>query len=80
MISGDKIRKRAEEWKIREEIVEKDYVLGWLLWDTGLYVSYPIKSWIQFQDMAGVAFQPCQVVLIKPVVGIELRSFPHLCL
>jgi len=35
MISAREIRARADEWGLREEIVEKDYVLGWLLWGIG---------------------------------------------
>ena len=26
---------RVREWGLREEVVEKDYVLGWLLWGIG---------------------------------------------
>jgi predicted nucleotidyltransferase component of viral defense system len=32
MISVLELRERAREWSLREDIVEKDYVLGWLLW------------------------------------------------
>jgi hypothetical protein len=31
MISTQDVRDRAAEWQLRQEIVEKDYVLGWLL-------------------------------------------------
>jgi len=32
MISVADIRERAAEWQLLEETVEKDYVLGWMLW------------------------------------------------
>ncbi|MGQ9573623.1 MAG: nucleotidyl transferase AbiEii/AbiGii toxin family protein [Dehalococcoidia bacterium] len=32
MIRDIDLRERAAEWLLREDIVEKDYVLGWLLW------------------------------------------------
>ena len=35
MIDHSDIRARAEEWSLREDVVEKDYVLGWVLWAIG---------------------------------------------
>lgn len=35
MITHQDIRARADEWGLREDVVEKDYVLGWLLWGIG---------------------------------------------
>jgi predicted nucleotidyltransferase component of viral defense system len=32
MIDTLELRERAREWSLREDVVEKDYVLGWLLW------------------------------------------------
>jgi hypothetical protein len=32
MISRGALQARAREWGLTEEVVEKDYVLGWLLW------------------------------------------------
>lgn len=29
------IDERVREWGLREDIVEKDYVLGWVLWGIG---------------------------------------------
>ncbi len=31
MIARAALRQRASEWGLTEEVVEKDYVLGWLL-------------------------------------------------
>lgn len=35
MIRHEQIRDRVAEWGLREDVVEKDYVLGWLLWGIG---------------------------------------------
>lgn len=35
MISRASLNDRVREWGLREDIVEKDYVLGWLLWGIG---------------------------------------------
>jgi len=32
MIVRATLQTRAREWGLTEEVVEKDYVLGWLLW------------------------------------------------
>jgi len=32
MIPLQEIREKASEWSLRDDVVEKDYVLGWLLW------------------------------------------------
>ena len=31
MITKQNILERAAEWRLRPDVVEKDYVLGWLL-------------------------------------------------
>lgn len=36
MISKADIQERAREWQLTPEVVEKDYVLGWLLADLPL--------------------------------------------
>lgn len=35
MISRLDIEERVREWGLREDVVEKDYVIGWLLWGIG---------------------------------------------
>ena len=35
MIGRIDIEQRVREWNLRADIVEKDYVLGWLLWGIG---------------------------------------------
>jgi len=35
MISRFSLNVRVQEWGLREDVVEKDYVLGWILWGIG---------------------------------------------
>ena len=35
MINRAIIEERVREWGLREDVVEKDYILGWLLWGIG---------------------------------------------
>ena len=35
MIPKRDLNERAAEWELREDVVEKDYVIGWLLWGIG---------------------------------------------
>lgn len=35
MISRSDIEQRVREWGLREEVVEKDYIIGWVLWGIG---------------------------------------------
>src|SRR5512137_1871899 len=45
MISRTDLNERVGEWGIREDVIEKDYVIGWLLWGIG---SHPdlATSWV----------------------------------
>ena len=44
MISRTELNERVQEWGLREDIVEKDYVIGWLLWGIGLNPKLSV-SW-----------------------------------
>ncbi|MDP2957764.1 MAG: nucleotidyl transferase AbiEii/AbiGii toxin family protein [Longimicrobiales bacterium] len=35
MISRVSLNERVHEWRLREDVIEKDYVLGWILWGIG---------------------------------------------
>jgi len=35
LISRTVLNERVQEWQLREEVVEKDYVIGWVLWGIG---------------------------------------------
>ncbi len=43
MINRLAIEERVREWGLREDVVEKDYVLGWVLWGIGTHPSLSIK-------------------------------------
>ncbi len=45
MIRDVELRERAAEWLLREDIVEKDYVLGWVLWGIAAH-SELSRNWI----------------------------------
>jgi predicted nucleotidyltransferase component of viral defense system len=45
MISRADLQARAREWGLTEEVVEKDYVLGWLLWGIGSHPALA-ERWI----------------------------------
>lgn len=48
MISRTELVERVQEWGLREDVVEKDYVIGWLLWgigaDSKLSVGWAFKG------------------------------------
>ena len=48
MISRGALNERVQEWGIREDVVEKDYVIGWVLWgiasDPRFGVSWAFKG------------------------------------
>ena len=35
MIRHEEIKDLEVEWRLREDVIEKDYVLGWVLWGIG---------------------------------------------
>lgn len=35
MISHEEIKNLETQWKLREDVIEKDYVIGWVLWGIG---------------------------------------------
>jgi predicted nucleotidyltransferase component of viral defense system len=44
MISKTEMNERVREWGLREDVVEKDYVIGWLLWGIGSNPAFS-TSW-----------------------------------
>ena len=47
MISGSDLRARVDEWDLREDVVEKDYVLGWVLGGIGTKPRAPRRMGLQ---------------------------------
>ena len=57
MISHQEIKNLVTEWGLREAIIEKDYVIGWLLW--GLGSDPDIKNSWAFKG--GTALKKCYI-------------------
>ncbi len=57
MISRQDIDERVREWQLREEVVEKDYVLGWLLWGIS---QHPILG-DQWVFKGGTCLKKCYI-------------------
>lgn len=45
MISRTELNERVREWRIREDVIEKDYIIGWLLWGIGSNLRLS-SSWV----------------------------------
>jgi predicted nucleotidyltransferase component of viral defense system len=45
MIGRTDLNERVHEWGMREDVVEKDYIIGWLLWGIGSNISLS-ASWV----------------------------------
>ena len=45
MIQHSEIKNLESEWGLREDIIEKDYVIGWLLWGIGSHAALR-DAWI----------------------------------
>src|SRR3989338_2663787 len=35
MINHEEIKNLVTQWELREDVIEKDYVIGWVLWGIG---------------------------------------------
>ena len=57
MISHQEIKNLVTEWGLREDVIEKDYVIGWLLW--GLGSDPDIKNLWAFKG--GTALKKCYI-------------------
>ena len=44
MITRQDLEERVREWGLREDVVEKDYVLGWVLWGIGQHEMLSTSS------------------------------------
>jgi len=55
MISLQEIKQEAARWNIREDIIEKDYVLGWVLW--GIASQFSLGDGLAFKG--GTALKKC---------------------
>lgn len=73
MIGHADIVERAREWGLREDIVEKDYVLGWVLWGIG---SDPIlgQSWV---FKGGTCLKKCYIETYRFSEDLDFTVLPE---
>ncbi len=73
MISQVDIQKTANHWKLQDHIIEKDYVLGWLLWGIA---KHPIlsKSWVL---KGGLALKKCYVDTHRHSQDMDFTVLPR---
>ncbi len=57
MITHQEIKNLINEWGLREDVIEKDYVIGWLLWGIG---SDPVLSSL-WAFKGGTALKKCYI-------------------
>jgi len=72
MISRADIVARVREWSLTEEVVEKDYVLGWLLWGIA---SDPVlsQSWV---FKGGTCLKKCYIETYRFSEDLDFTVLP----
>lgn len=72
MIGRPAIVERVAEWGLREDVIEKDYVLGWLLWGIG---SDPIlaNGWV---FKGGTCLKKCYVETYRFSEDLDFTVIP----
>lgn len=69
VIAKIEIIKLAGEWNLRPEVVEKDYVLGWVLaalsQDAGIRDVWILKggTCVRTQELSGLRFNPSEIIV-----------------
>lgn len=73
MITRADIVERVREWLLAEEVVEKDYVLGWLLWGIG---TDPILSttWV---FKGGTCLKKCYIETYRFSEDLDFTVLPN---
>ncbi|MGO8756609.1 MAG: nucleotidyl transferase AbiEii/AbiGii toxin family protein, partial [Terracidiphilus sp.] len=74
MISKQDILDRAAEWQLRPDVVEKDYVLGWLLASLG---TLPLKE--QWIFKGGTAIKKCYFETYRFSEDLDFSLLPDAC-
>lgn len=67
------LNERVREWGLREDVVEKDYVIGWVLWglgsDPGLSTSWAFKG--------GTCLKKCYVETYRFSEDLDFTVLPE---
>ena len=72
MIDILELRERAREWSLREDVVEKDYVLGWLLW--GIAADPELgQSWV---FKGGTCLKKCYIETYRFSEDLDFTVLP----
>ena len=72
MIARTELNERIREWSIREDVIEKDYVIGWVLWgigaDPALSASWAFKG--------GTCLKKCYVETFRFSEDLDFTLLP----
>src|SRR5439155_21117261 len=72
MIGRAQIDERVREWGLREDIVEKDYVLGWVLWGIGADATLGIL-WV---FKGGTCLKKCYIETYRFSEDLDFTVLP----
>jgi Nucleotidyl transferase AbiEii toxin, Type IV TA system len=72
VIGRPDIVERVAEWQLTEEIVEKDYVLGWLLW--GIAADYVLGD--QWVFKGGTCLKKCYIETYRFSEDLDFTVLP----
>ncbi len=72
MITRADVIERVHEWGLTEEVIEKDYVLGWLLWGIG---SDPVlaRTWV---FKGGTCLKKCYIETYRFSEDLDFTVLP----
>jgi len=73
MISNAEIHKIAKQWNLEDHVIEKDYVLGWLLWGIAKHPDLS-KYWIL---KGGAAIKKCYVDTHRYSQDLDFTVLPE---
>jgi len=69
VITRADIVERVREWELAEQVVEKDYVLGWLLWGIGSDSALS-QHWV---FKGGTRLKKCYIETYRFSEGVSLK-------
>ena len=72
MISQTELNERVQRWGMRPEVVEKDYVIGWVLWGIGL--DPDLADWWAFKG--GTCLKKCYLGDYRFSEDLDFTSLP----
>lgn len=72
MISRARLNEHAQEWSLSERVIEKDYVIGWLLWGVNTEPSLR-QSWV---FKGGTCLKKCYVETYRFSEDLDFTVIP----